>query len=108
MARVKVFVRGGAVIRSSNYWPITNVTINLEALIDQVKKWEVVPTDLGNITFSVLAKKAENAQPGDFTHYLQHSYQVADEASSWVPQQGASAPLPPAQETPLPDTNLVD
>lgn len=78
MAYSKIYLRGGATKKNTQFGEITDVFVNFDDLVEKVKSGEVKPTATGNITFSVMKKKPESCKPGEADHYLVHSYKIDD------------------------------
>ena len=73
----KVFLKGGASVKDFERWQVIDVNLNVEDLIEKERNKEIKIGETGNLRFSILKKKPENVRDGESTHYLVHSYKVA-------------------------------
>lgn len=73
----KVFLKGGASVKDFERWQVIDVNLNVEDLIEKVRSKEIKIGETGNLRFSILKKKPENVRDWESTHYLVHSYKVA-------------------------------
>lgn len=73
----KVFLKGGASIKDFDRWSVIDVNLNVEDLIEKVRSKEIKIGETWNLRFSILQKKTKNVRDWESTHYLVHSYKVA-------------------------------
>lgn len=81
----KVFIRGWAQEKYFDRGSVLKMSINYDALVEQIKKWELPVSASGNIYFDVVKKKEPPQNEWESTHYLVFSKKIDGEEKQTMP-----------------------
>ncbi len=79
MAYTKVYLKGGASVKTTEYGDIYNVNINVDDMMEKIRSKELKVSDMGNISFSIMKRNPENVKEGESTHYLCQSVKIKED-----------------------------